>query len=125
MTNLKTKIIKDFEEKFPVRPALDDKDRLVIYSREEFGLIEANVEDIKSFLSDALNQVEKEVREEMLTRFETWVNNHPDVHLSTTPEGALSTPHSWWVQNCLGDMFGWDERIHSRILSILKQKGEK
>lgn len=58
--------IKEFDEKFPVRPSLEDPERMVMYSREEFGLIEAEVSDIKEFIAKLIQQAEEKVATDIL-----------------------------------------------------------
>ena len=52
--------------------------------------------------------------QDIFDRFERWVQNHPEVW-GTGEEydeefkktGIIPTSRFWWVQNALGDIFGW------------------
>lgn len=72
---MEQELLKQFKEKFPVRPALSDPDRLVIYSSEEFGLIEAELKDFEEWFVSALSQHKEACRKAL----EELVRNMPTV----------------------------------------------
>lgn len=45
-------------------------------------------------------------------RLKLWVKNHGDVfQRGLNSDGVPLTDHWWYVQNCLGDIFGWSNEI--------------
>ena len=56
--------------------------------------------------------------------FKKWLKRHPDVWLGfgIKHEKEITTPHFWYVQNCLGDLFGWSEEYIKFIGKIIDKK---
>lgn len=59
--------------------------------------------------------------EDFKKKFKKWVDNHPDVW-DSDPTG---TPHFWWVQNALGDLFNWGRDYVIFIYKLLMEKEEE
>lgn len=52
--------------------------------------------------------------------FETWLKRHGNVWEKDENENS----HFWWVQNAIGDLFGWEEWYTKFINKMQKKYGK-
>lgn len=64
-------------------------------------------------MDQSTRQWDREALDTIRERFVEWVENHPDVFRIHDDESPF-----WWVQNCLGDILGWQELPHDWVKEL-------
>lgn len=57
-------------------------------------------------------------REQFKSNLKRWIDNHPDVF---DKHSAFGEDHYWYIQNCIGDLFHWDEDIVDILTEISEE----